>query len=75
MFRLSGQATAAIEDGRRVFNVRSGQFVIVVEGAPGISNQKVGTSLDPGADERPDIHQALLSLGCALIYWQSLRET
>jgi len=35
--------------------MRSGQFVIVVEGAPGLSHQKVGTSLQPGADQRPDL--------------------
>jgi len=35
--------------------MRSGQFVIVVEGAPGLSTQKVGTSLQPGADQRPDL--------------------
>jgi len=26
-------------------------------------------------DKRADIHQAFLSLGCALICWQSLRKT
>ena len=26
-------------------------------------------------DKRADIHEALLSLGCALICWQSLRKT
>jgi len=26
-------------------------------------------------DKRPDIHEAFLSLGCALICWQSLRKT
>jgi transposase len=26
-------------------------------------------------DKRADIHEAFLSLGCALIYWQSLRKT
>jgi len=26
-------------------------------------------------DKRADIHEAFLSLGCALICWQSLRKT
>jgi transposase len=26
-------------------------------------------------DKRADIHQAFLSLGCALICWQALRKT
>jgi len=26
-------------------------------------------------DKRGDIHEAFLSLGCAMICWQSLRET
>lgn len=47
--------TVAIENGRRVFNMRAGQFVIVVEGAPGLSHQKAGTSLQPGDDARPDL--------------------
>jgi hypothetical protein len=44
-----------IEGGRQVFSMRSGQFVIVVEGAPGLSNQKAGTSLEPGVDLLPDL--------------------
>jgi hypothetical protein len=28
-----------------------------------------------GDDKRADIHEAFLSLGCALICWQSLRKT
>ena len=47
--------TPAIENGRQVFSMRTGQFVIVVEGAPGLSTQRVGTSLEPGADDRPDL--------------------
>jgi len=47
--------TPAIEHGRRVFNMRAGQFVIVVEGAPGLSHLKVATSLMPGDDGRPDL--------------------
>lgn len=35
--------------------MRAGQVVIVVEGAPGLSNQKIGTSLQPGDDGRPDL--------------------
>jgi hypothetical protein len=41
--------------GRRVFTVPSGQFVIVVEAKPGKSGLRVGTSLEPGIDGRPDL--------------------
>ncbi|MCX8073285.1 MAG: hypothetical protein N3C12_12660 [Candidatus Binatia bacterium] len=41
--------------GRLVYRLTSGQFLIVVEGRPGLSAQPLGTSLQPGADGRPDI--------------------
>jgi hypothetical protein len=41
--------------GRRVFNMRTGQFVIVVEGAAGLSKQPPGKSLQPGDDARADL--------------------
>jgi hypothetical protein len=44
------------EFGRRVFEVASGQFILVVEGKPGISGRSVGTQLNaPGLDGRPDL--------------------
>ncbi len=38
-----------------MFRANSGQFVIVVEGRPGVSGAPVGTSLGPGGDGRPDL--------------------
>ncbi len=43
------------EAGRRVFEARSGQFVIVVEGRPGPNGLAVGVSLEPRLDGRPDL--------------------
>jgi hypothetical protein len=42
-------------EGRRIYQAKSGQFVIVVEGRPGSSGAPVGVSLDPGVDGRPDL--------------------
>ena len=44
---------------------------------------RVGSVIAPGSrsllrircDKHTDIHEAFLSLGCALICWQSLRKT
>jgi len=42
--------------GRPIYTVGSGQFVIVVEGRPGTSGFQVGNSLKPGGDDnRPDL--------------------
>ncbi|GBD25253.1 hypothetical protein HRbin30_00568 [bacterium HR30] len=41
--------------GRRVFRANSGQFIIVVEGRPGVSGAPVATSLEPSFDGRPDL--------------------
>jgi hypothetical protein len=41
--------------GRRVFDTNSGELVIVVEAAPGLSGLPVSTSLIPGANGRPDL--------------------
>ncbi|GIW45406.1 MAG: hypothetical protein KatS3mg077_2688 [Candidatus Binatia bacterium] len=41
--------------GRQVFRMSSGQFLIVVEGRPGLSGKALGTSLQPGSDGRPDL--------------------
>jgi hypothetical protein len=42
--------------GRRVFETKSGQFIIVVEGKAGASGKAPGSSLNPGEpDNRPDI--------------------
>jgi hypothetical protein len=42
--------------GHRIYSTRSGQFVIVVEGAPGASGVQPGKSVQPtGADGRPDV--------------------
>jgi len=42
--------------GRRVYDTRSGQFIIVVEGLRGASGANVGNSLMPtGLDGRPDL--------------------
>lgn len=35
--------------------MRTGQFVLIVEAAAGLSNQPPGKSLQPGADARPDL--------------------
>jgi len=42
--------------GRQIVEVQSGQFVIVVEGAPGLSGAAVGSVLQPnGGGGRPDL--------------------
>lgn len=48
--------TPAFEEGRRVYHVDSGQFVIVVEGVPGVHGIAPGTSLRPvPPSNRPDL--------------------
>lgn len=43
-------------DGRRIYEVASGEFVIVVEGAPGASGAQPAKSLDPvPPSNRPDL--------------------
>jgi hypothetical protein len=37
--------------------------------------QEIRRHLHVRYDKRTDIHEAFLSLGCALICWQSLRKT
>src|SRR5262249_37551625 len=51
--------------GRRIYVTNSGQFVIVVEGAAGMSGFPVGTLLQPGRDDnRPDLQiEATHSMG------------
>lgn len=51
--------------GRRIFAANSGQFIIVVEGRPGLSGTEVGKGTDLlGADGRPDLQvQSTRNLG------------
>lgn len=41
--------------GRRVFRMQTGQFMLVVEGVRGPSALPLGTSMQPGVDGRPDL--------------------
>lgn len=51
--------------GRRIFSAPSGQFIIVVEGRPGLNGIEVGKGTDAlGTDGRPDIQvQSTSALG------------
>jgi len=58
---------------RRTKHERAGPVALVVERTFAWLNQF--RRLRIRYDKRADIHEAFLSLGCALICWQSLRKT
>jgi hypothetical protein len=43
------------QEGRQVFDMRTGQFLIVVEGVRGLSGFPPSRNLEPGFDGRPDL--------------------